>query len=152
MKKVVIKEQLVYVLIGSVFLIVLLIFSTFMVDSLTKKAKLVEIQTQRIATNEKLRVFGVVKNVGSFFITKCYLTVVATNKTKGLKLGGVAMFKSRGFSDVSKKTKSGKLTAISYEKLVGKSLKPKAKQRFSFYFKYPSYFKSMIYKYYLNCK
>ena len=145
------KEQPIYVIIGALFLLVLLMFSTFMVDSITKKAKLVEIKTQKITTNEKLRVYGMVKNIGSYFITKCYLNVKITNKPKGFRLTGSNIYKTRGFGDLTKKTKSDNSSVVTYKKLIAKPLKIGKQKRFSFYLKYPSHFRAKEYKYDLDC-
>ena len=116
------------------------VFSMFVLDKYTKKAKLLKISHKRILRNESISITGKIKNVGKFKIGLCTLEVkivsdaFSTGKLKG-----------------SNKDKDQKVTTISKEFAIAKDLKPNEIRTFTVNMKYPPYFQSPYFGYKLYC-
>jgi len=129
------------------------IFTIFVLDKYTKKAKLLSIENHRLLRTEEIVFKGKVANVGKFKIGQCKLTVkMINNPMKASNLGQGQIFTPSGleFFKPKEKKKERKNTILE-EFVVAKNLKPREIRYFTVRMKFPPYFtkSKLIYK--LNC-
>ncbi len=148
-------KKLILPMIFSSFLVVgtLTIFSIFVLDKYTKKAKLLRVKHQRVLLNESITVSGVVKNVGKFKIGKCKLEVkIASNPMAGKNLSGSAVFNPKAsISEMFSNKENGKKTSVVKEFDIAYDLDPGVWKPFSVSMKFPTYLKNPYLKYKLYC-
>ncbi len=146
------KTALSMILISFVLVILGIVFSLFILDKYTKKAKLLNVKHSKITLHESIQVRGSVKNIGNFKIGYCNLELKIINIfTKKIQKG--SMFAPRtSFGEMFSKENS-KIKSNFVEKTfkIAKNLKPNESQKFSVSLKYPSYFEKPIPKYKLFC-
>ncbi len=128
------------------------LFSMFVIDKYTKKAKLVSIENHRILRTEEIVFKGIIKNVGRFKIGSCKLSIkMVNNPVKAGELSGGSIFKPSGLKFFSKKSKNDKPNTVEREFIVARDLDPGAIQRFSVRMYYPPYFSKTRLVYHLYC-
>ncbi|BBG64942.1 hypothetical protein NNO_0240 [Hydrogenimonas sp.] len=131
------------------------VFSMFVLDKYTKKAKLVSIKNTRLLRSEEIVFKGKVENVGKFKIGQCKLTIkMINNPLEAGKLSGSQVFKPSGLGDFfsMKESKQERPNTIEREFVVAKNLEPREVRPFTIHMKYPPYFRKtrMIYKLYCH--
>ncbi len=131
------------------------VFSMFVLDKYTKKAKLVSIKNFRVLRSEEIVFKGKVQNVGKFKIGQCKLTIkMINNPLEAGKLSGGQVFKPSGLGDFFsiKDSKSERPNTLEREFVVAKGLEPKEVRPFTIHMKYPPYFSKtrLIYKLYCH--
>jgi len=130
------------------------VFSMFVLDKYTKKAKLLKISHKRILRNESISITGKVKNVGKFKIGQCKLEVkIVSDALNTGKLKGSNIYKPRsGLGNLfTNEDKDQKVTTILKEFAIAKDLKPNEIRTFTINMKYPPYFQSPYFGYKLYC-
>ncbi len=138
-------QKMKYSMLFSVTLITLFlaVFSVFVVDKYTKKAKLYKLANKRLLSTEQIIYTGIVKNVGHYTIGTVTFNIKlvnhghATGNVKGgnfYKPSGFLSFLSNGFN------MGNKPQTLIKDFVVAKNLKPGQIRRFRVYFKYPPYF------------
>ena len=130
------------------------IFSLFIIDKYTKKAKLMNVKSRRVLRNESMMVSGVVKNVGKFSTGTCKLKIKVVNRSvDASNLAGNVFTPTSGLGDLlTNKNKKPKTNKIEIEKKIASNLDPGEYENFAVSFKYPSYFSNPYQKFELNCK
>jgi glucan phosphoethanolaminetransferase (alkaline phosphatase superfamily) len=74
------KKVLAAMIFSNVLVVSMLaVFSMFVIDKYTKKAKLENVTQTRVLITESFVLSGVVRNIGKFDISKCYLNVKLVN-------------------------------------------------------------------------
>ena len=131
------------------------VFSMFVLDKYTKKAKLVEIKNHRLLRSEEIVFKGKVANVGKFKIGQCKLTIkMINNPLEAGKLSGGQVFKPSGLGDFFsiKEGKNERPNTVEREFVVAKNLEPKEVRPFTIHMPYPPYFRKtrLIYKLYCH--
>ncbi len=148
-------KRLILPMIFSSFLVVgtLTVFSLFVLDKYTKKAKLLRVTHKRILLNESITISGIVKNVGKFKIGKCKLEVkIASNPMAGKNLSGSAVFNPKAsISEMFSNKENGKKSFVKKEFYIAYDLDPGVWQPFSVSMKFPPYLKNPYLKYKLYC-
>ncbi len=151
------RKKVLFAMIFSNFLVIsmLAVFSMFVLDKYTKKARLENVSQSRILISESLVLYGRVRNIGKFGISKCFLHVKLVNNAINSKnLNGTTLYKpSSGIDFLTNKTNNGeKKSTIEKDFLIAKNLKVRELKNFSASMRYPSYFKNprLIYK--LHCR
>ncbi|NPA74004.1 MAG: DUF2393 domain-containing protein, partial [Epsilonproteobacteria bacterium] len=141
-------------MVFSSFLVIstLSVFSMFVLDKYTKKAKLLQISSKRILLNETIMFFGKVKNVGKFNIGKCKLEVKLVNNALNLKnISGSTFYSPRSGLKAILTTAKSRPSTIIKEFTIAKNLKPKEIKSFSVSMPYPTYFQKANIRYKLYC-
>ena len=158
------KEKNLKIKLGMIFSSILIvvslsIFSMFVLDKYTKKAKIYNITHKRILQNESIMFKGKVKNVGSFEIPQCKLKVkMVSGIMGGNTLKGSDVFNPQsGIKDWltnlgGEDEKKKKPTTIEKEFVVAKKLRPGRSKDFTVFFKYPPYFEKPYFKTEINCR
>jgi len=131
------------------------VFSMFVLDKYTKKAKLVSIKNYRVLRSEEIVFKGKVQNVGKFKIGQCKLTIkMINNPLEAGKLSGGQVFKPSGLGDFFsiKDSKNERPNTVEREFVVARGLEPKEIRPFTITMKYPPYFRKtrLIYKLYCH--
>ncbi|WP_457593383.1 DUF2393 family protein [Hydrogenimonas sp.] len=130
------------------------LFSMFVLDKYTKKAKLVEIKNYRLLKTEEIVFKGKIANVGKFKIGQCKLTIkMINNPLEAGKLSGSQVFKPSGFDFFSVKgSKNERPNTVEREFVAVKNLEPNEVRPFTIHMKYPPYFRKtrLIYKLYCH--
>ncbi len=151
------RKKVLVAMIFSNFLVisVLSVFSMFVLDKYTKKARLENVSQSRILLNESLVLYGRVRNIGNFGISKCFLHVKLVNDAINSKnLNGSTLYKpTSGLSFLTNKIgNEEKKSTVEKDFLIARNLKVRELRNFSASMRYPSYFKKprLIYK--LHCR
>ncbi len=131
------------------------VFSMFVLDKYTKKAKLVSIKNYRLLRSEEIVFKGKVQNIGKFTIGQCKLSIkMINNPLEAGKLSGSSVFKPSGFGDFFsiKDKKNERPNTVEKEFVVVKNIEPGEILPFTIHMKYPPYFKKtrLIYKLYCH--
>ncbi len=129
------------------------VFSMFVLDKYTKKAKLEHISQARVLITESFVIKGMVRNTGNFDISKCYLNVKLVNNAVNSKnITGTAFFKPSISFDFLTNDKNEKKSTIEKKFLIARNLKKGELRNFSVSMRYPPYFEktSLVYK--LHCR
>jgi hypothetical protein len=129
------------------------VFSMFVLDKYTKKAKLLSIENHRILRTEEIVFKGKVKNVGNFRIGKCKLTIkMINNPVESGKLSGSAVFKPSGMDFFkTKEKKKERPNTIEKVFIVARNIDPDEIQPFTVRMPYPPYFSKTRLIYKLHC-
>ena len=128
------------------------IFSIFVLDKYTKKAKLISITHRRVLLNETIMFFGQVKNIGKFKIGYCKLEVKIVNNALNFNnLSGSTFYKPRSGLDSLLTNKNEKQSTIIKDFIIAKNLKPGELRNFSASMPYPPYFQKVDIRYKLYC-
>ncbi|WP_456403126.1 DUF2393 family protein [Hydrogenimonas sp.] len=126
------------------------VFSMFVLDKYTKKAKLVEIKNFRLLKTEEIVFKGKIANVGKFKIGQCKLTIkMINNPLEAGKLSGSQVFKPSGFDFFKpKSSKKERPNTVEREFVVVRGIEPGETRPFTIHMKYPPYFRKtrLIYK------
>ena len=142
--------------LSSAFKLILILFFTMLIvtfaslyvlDSFTKKVKLVEIKHKRVLRNETIVFKGRVKNIGKFKVSAVILKIKILNGENKKLAGDTSFFseKDQGFFSVFRnkdlKIKKKELTKVEKKVVIIKNLAPKETKSFSVSIDYPPYFK-----------
>ncbi len=151
------RKKVLFAMIFSNFLVIsmLAVFSMFVLDKYTKKAVLENVSHQRVLLNETIAIFGRIRNVGKFGISKCFLNVkLVNNAIESGKLNGSNVYKpSSGLGFLTKKIDGNeKKSTIIKDFLIAKNLKVGELRNFNATMRYPSYFKKPRFIYKLHCR
>ena len=151
------RKKVLFAMIFSNFLVIsmLAVFSMFVLDKYTKKARLENVSQSRILINESLVLYGRVRNIGKFGISKCFLHVKLVNDAINSKnLNGSTLYKPSSGLDflTNKVSNEEKKSTVEKDFLIAKNLKVRELRNFSASMRYPPYFKKprLIYK--LHCR
>lgn len=151
------RKKVLVAMIFSNFLVIsmLAVFSMFVLDKYTKKARLENVTHSRILISESLVIYGRVRNIGKFGISKCFLHVkLVNNAVESGKLTGSTVYKpTTGLGFLTNKIDGdAKKSTIEKDFLIAKNLRVAELRNFSASMRYPSYFVNprMIYK--LHCR
>lgn len=151
------RKKVLFAMIFSNFLVIsmLAVFSMFVLDKYTKKARLENVSQSRILISESLVLHGRIRNIGKFGISKCFLHVkLVNNAIDSQKLNGSTLYKpSSGLDFLTNKVGDGeKKSTIEKDFLIAKNLRVRELRNFSASMRYPPYFKKprLIYK--LHCR
>ncbi len=127
------------------------VFSMFVLDKYTKKAKIVSIKNHRVLRTEEIVFQGKIANVGKFTIGHCTLSIkMINNPVSGNKLSGSNIFKPSGL-EFFKPKKNERPNTIEKEFTVAKKLKPREVRPFTVRMPYPPYFSKTQLIYHLYC-
>ncbi len=149
------RKKVLFAMIFSNFLVIstLAVFSMFVLDKYTKKARLEDISQARVLISESFVITGRVRNIGKFDISKCMLNVKLVNDavTSGNLKGSTLYKPSSGLDFLTNKTDIQQSTVIK-DFVIARNLKVDELRNFSTSMRYPSYFKKprLIYK--LHCR
>ena len=129
------------------------VFSMFVLDKYTKKAKIRSIENHRILRTEEIVFKGKIENVGKFTIGQCKLSIkMINNPVESGKLSGSQVFKPSGMDFFKTKEKSKERpNTIEREFVVAKKLKPREIRPFTVRMHYPPYFSKTRLIYHLYC-
>ncbi|WP_353661810.1 DUF2393 family protein [Hydrogenimonas sp. SS33] len=129
------------------------VFSMFVLDKYTKKARIVSIENHRILRTEEIVFKGRIENIGRFTIGKCKLTVkMINNPIESGKLSGKALYNPSGMEFFkTKEKKKERPNTITREFVVAKKLKPGEIRPFTIRMHYPPYFSKTRLIYHLYC-
>ena len=151
------RKKVLFAMIFSNFLVIsmLAVFSMFVLDKYTKKARLENVSQSRILLNESLVLHGRIRNIGKFGISKCFLHVKLVNDAVSLdNLNGSTVYKpTSGLGFLTNKIDNkDKKSTIEKNILIAKNLKVRELRNFSASMRFPPYFKKprLIYK--LHCR
>lgn len=147
------KKALILVCIEFLGVFVACVFASYVLDRQIKKAQILNLDKQRVISQEKMLVSGYVKNTGSVSFLGCTLSMRLINTPFDLKNIDPNLFQ-RGFFDTllfKKNRKSNSVTTIKESAKIGSRLKPGERKRFMVYIKYPGYFRNPSLYYDLNC-
>ncbi|PPB55594.1 hypothetical protein CDQ74_06460 [Campylobacter hyointestinalis subsp. hyointestinalis] len=149
------KEERISVIISMVGLNIfvmtcLAIFAMLSIDQYTKKARIENLNYDRVLLNESMVFFGTIRNIGDYTITSCTLEMKLTNSPveKGVLDGNI--FKQKGFLDTLK-SKPEARSSVEMEFKIGTNLKPSESRAFSVSLPYPATFRTPTYHYKLYC-
>jgi len=148
------KKILVSMLFSNFLVIVMLaIFSMFILDKYTKEAKLESVTQKRILITESLTLSGKIRNIGNFDIGKCKLEVRLVNNalTAGTVSGPKVFTPSSGLSFLFNKKKEIQPSTVIKEFVIAKNFKKGELRNFSVSMKYPPYFQKPFMRYELYC-
>jgi len=150
------RRKVLIAMIFSNFLVIsmLAIFSMFVLDKYTKKARLEDVSQARVLIDESFVVTGRVRNIGKFGISKCFLNVKLVNNaiTSG-KLSGSNIYNpTAGLAFLKKAKGDEKKSTIIKNFLIARNLKVGELRNFSTSMKFPPYFKSPTFIYKLHCR
>ena len=130
------------------------LFSMFVIDKYTKKARLIRIENHRILRTEEIVFKGKVQNVGKFKIGQCKLSIkMINNPVESGKLSGSQIYKPSGLEFFkSKESKKERPNTVLQEFVVARNLEPGEIQPFTVRMHYPPYFSKtrLIYKLYCH--
>jgi len=151
------RKKVLFAMIFSNFLVIsmLAIFSMFVLDKYTKKARLEDISSSRVLINESIVISGRIRNIGKFGISKCFLHVKLVNDAlHSGNLNGSTVYKpTTGLGFLTNKVDGNeKQSTIEKDFLIAKNLQVDELRNFSASMRYPSYFVKprLIYK--LHCR
>ncbi|NOX14934.1 MAG: DUF2393 domain-containing protein [Epsilonproteobacteria bacterium] len=150
------RKKVLVAMIFSNFLVIsmLAVFSMFVLDKYTKKARLEDVSQARVLISESFVVTGRVRNIGRFDISKCFLKVKLVNNaitSKNLK-GSNIYNPTGGLAFLTKTTNQERKSTIIKNFLIAKNLRVDELRNFSASMRYPSYFKSPSLIYKLHCR
>jgi len=131
----------------------LAVFTMFVLDKYTKKAKLLSIENHRILRTEQIAFKGKITNTGRFTIGHCTLTVKMVNNPIGKnKLSGGQIYKPSGL-DFFKPSEGAQERPNTVERdfTIAKNLKPGEIRSFTIRMRYPPYFSNTRLIYHLYC-
>lgn len=148
-------KKLIASMLFSNFLVItmLAVFSMFVLDKYTKKARLENVTQKRILITESLTLSGQIRNIGKFDIGKCKLEVKLVNNaiTSG-EVGGSNIFNpTSGLGELFGKKKNQKPSTVIKEFVIAKNFKSGELRNFSVSMKYPPYFQKPYMNYKLYC-
>ncbi len=150
------RKKVLFAMIFSNFLVIsmLAVFSMFVLDKYTKKARLEDISQARVLISESFVVTGRVRNIGKFGISKCFLKVKLVNNaiTAGNLKGSNIYKPTVGLEFLAKTTGKEKKSTIIKNFLIAKNLRVNELRNFSASMRYPSYFQSPSLIYKLHCR
>ena len=141
-------------MVFSSFLVIsmLSIFSMFVLDKYTKKAKLLSITHKRVLLNETIMFFGKVKNVGKFKIGRCKLEVKIVNNALNLNdLSGKTFYAPKSGLGFLFSNKKERPSTIIKDFVIAKNLNPGEIRDFATSMPYPPYFQKSRIRYKLYC-
>jgi len=148
------RKILVSMLFSNFLVITMLaVFSMFVIDKYTKKAKLENVTQSRVLLTESFVLSGQIRNIGNFKIGKCKLEVKLVNNaiTSG-KVNGSNIFNPiSGLSELFGKKKNQKPSTIIKKFVIAKNFKSGELRNFSISMKYPPYFEKTYMRYKLHC-
>ncbi len=151
------RKKVLFAMIFSNFLVIsmLAVFSMFVLDKYTKKARLEDVTHSRILLSESFVISGRVRNIGKFGISKCFLHVkLVNNAIESGNLSGSTVYKpTTGLSFLTNKIEGNeKQSTIEKDFLIAKNLRVDELRNFSASMRYPPYFikPRLIYK--LHCR
>ena len=148
------KKILISMLFSNFLVITMLsIFSMFILDKYTKKARLENVTQKRILMSESFTLSGKIRNIGNFNIAKCKLEVkLVSNALTGGSVSGSSVFKpNSGLDFLFDKKRDTKPSTVIKEFTVAKKFKKGELRNFSISMRYPPYFEKPIMKYKLYC-
>lgn len=148
------KKILLSMLFSNFLVITMLgIFSIFVLDKYTKKARLENVTQKRILITESYTITGKIRNIGSFKIGKCKLEVkLVNNAISSGDVTGSNVFSPRsGLDFLFGKDKDARESTIIREFTVAKNFDAGELRNFSVSMKYPPYFKKTYMNYKLYC-
>ncbi len=130
----------------------LAVFSMFVLDKYTKKAKLIKITHKRVLLNETIMFFGQVQNVGKFKIGRCKLEVkMVNNALNPNNISPKTFYAPRSGLGFLFSSKNDKPSTIIKDFIIAKNLKPGQIINFSATMPYPAYFNNADIRYKLYC-
>ena len=151
------RKKVLFAMIFSNFLVIsmLAVFSMFVLDKYTKKARLEDVTNARVLLSESIVISGRIRNIGKFGISKCFLHVKLVNDAlQSGNLNGSTVYKpTTGLDFLTNKIDSNaKQSTIEKDFLIAKNLRVRELRNFSASMRYPSYFVKprLIYK--LHCR
>ena len=151
------RKKVLVAMIFSNFLVIstLAVFSMFVLDKYTKKARLEDVTHSRVLITESLVISGRIRNIGKFGISKCFLHVkLVNNAVESNNLSGTTLYKpTSGLGFLTNKIDGNeKQSTIKKDFLIAKNLRVDELRNFSASMRYPPYFVKprLIYK--LHCR
>ena len=130
------------------------LFSMFVIDKYTKKARLIRIENHRILRTEEIVFKGKVQNVGKFKIGQCKLSIkMINNPVESGRLSGSQIYKPSGLEFFKpKESQKERPNTVLQEFIVARNLEPGEIQPFTVRMHYPPYFSKtrLIYKLYCH--
>ncbi len=130
----------------------LAVFSMFVLDKYTKKAKLINITHKRVLLNETIMFFGQVQNVGRFEIGHCKLEVKIVNNALNINdLSGSTFYAPRSGLKALFSSENKRPSTIIKDFTIAKNLKPGVIKNFGLGMPYPPYFQKANIRYKLYC-
>ncbi len=150
------RKKVLFAMIFSNFLVIstLALFSMFVLDKYTKKARLENVTDSRILISESLIISGRIRNIGRFGISKCFLHVkLVNNAIESGKLHSSALYKpSSGLEFLKKNDDDKQKSTIEKDFLIARNLRVRELRNFSASMRYPSYFKKTRLIYKVHCR
>ncbi len=150
------RKKVLIAMIFSNFLVIsmLAVFSMFVLDKYTKKARLEDMSQARVLISESFVITGRVRNIGKFGISKCFLHVKLVNNavTSGSLSGSTVYKPTTGIEFLDKAKGDVKKSTIVKDFLIARNLKVDELRNFSASMRFPSYFKSPTLVYKLHCR
>ncbi len=145
------KKTLVAMIFANFLVISMLaIFSMFVLDKYTKKARIENLKHKRVLRNESIVFGGKIRNLGKFTIGQCELEIkLVSDPVRSKRLGGSDIFKPTTGLSMGKEYKSS--TVINTFK-IAQNLKPKELRTFSVAFRYPPHLKHPSVHHKLHCR
>ncbi len=146
--------KIFWAMVFSSFLVIsmLSIFSMFVLDKYTKKAKLINVSHKRVLLNETIMFFGQVKNIGKFEIGHCTFEVKMVNNALNINdLSGKTFYAPKSGLGSLFSNKKSKPSTIVKDFTIAKYLKPGTIKNFTVTMPYPPYFQNANIRYKLYC-
>ncbi len=142
------KNMLSMVFASFVLSIFAMIISLIVLDKYTKKAKILNFNTQRDFAHESVMIRGIIQNIGDYEIGYCNLEIRISNSDFGDRAPSSYFTPTKGLDFMNS---TGRKNIVEKEIEVSKSLKPSQKKNFFVTVRFPSHFKKPKYKLKLNC-
>lgn len=148
-------KKILLSMLFSNFLVIsmLSVFSMYVLDKYTKKARLENMTQKRILMTESFTISGQIRNIGKFDIHKCKLEVkLVNNAISGGSVKGSDVFNPvSGLGFLFKGDKETRASTIIEEFVVAQNFKRGELKNFSVSMKYPPYFQKTYMNYKLYC-
>lgn len=148
------RKKIFWSMIFANFLVIsmLSVFSMFVLDKYTKKARIEAWTQKRILRTESITFSGKVRNIGRFGIGQCSLEVKLVNDAVNAgNLKGSSVFKpTSGFEFIS--SDDGKPSTVVYDFVIATDLKAGELRNFSVSMPFPSYFSRTTTHNKLSCR
>lgn len=148
------KKILLSMLFSNFLVIIMLgVFSMYVLDKYTKVARLENVTQKRILMTESLTISGKIRNIGNFKINKCKLEVkIVNNALTGGDVQGSSVFSpTSGLSFLFGNKKNSRPSTIIKEYLIAQNFKKGELKNFSISMRYPPYFQKTSLSYKLYC-
>ena len=148
------RKKIFWSMIFANFLVIstLSVFSMFVLDKYTKKARIEGLTQKRILQTESITFSGKIRNIGSFGIGTCKLEVkLVNNAVNSGNLKGSSVFKpTTGLNFIQ--SNDGESSTVIYNFVIAEDLKAGELRNFSVSMPFPSYFSKTTTHNKLSCR